>query len=785
LASVVLVQTFRNPFAEPARVSYSLPLPADSAVGGYSFEVDGQRTRGVIERRADARERFEEAIVEGRTASLLEQDRSSLFHQEIGNLPPGVEIQIEVDLDQPLHWLTSGGWEWRFPTVVGPRYLGGEGRVADADRVTVDVSTNPLAPRAALEMMITDALAVDAVPTSPSHTIGASRQSDGTAVALQVEGGVALDRDLVVRWPVALARPRTQLALARSEDHGVTGRAYGLLTVCPPAPASSATPTPRDLVVLVDVSGSMGGEPLRQAAAVVGAMIDRLDASDRLELIAFSWKPVRWKKRAVKANARNKKAARAWLDALSAGGATEMRSGILEALRPLRDDAQRQVVVVTDGLIGFEEEIVDAVANRLPVGSRLHMIGVGSSVNRSLTGPAARAGRGKELIIGLGEDPAPFAGRMAAATSSPLVVDLVLEGDVLEHAPVHTPDLYAAAPASLAVSVPAEGGTLVLRGRTVEGTWVERVEFGATASGSGAPALIRRFARERVEDAEIERASGGNAREVDATVEALGLRFGISTRLTSWVAVAEGVAVDPSDPTRSVEMPHELPHGMSAQSVGLRASLSIPGAAPAGFGGGASPLVAMAPRVKQRLAGALPFRSRSASSAAPPPPASEAEPPAQEHAQLIAFEVSDASEEDALLAESDLDDDPSGLDELRAGGTLLVDEGAESAPHRLGGRVVLIKDGRATIELRVEADLDWAIPTHFDVRGSDGAFMTVAVVESRSTRTGRVLAGRDVDRRTTDRRARWLIWTFTYRRSPPVTQPPSGAGSLARRRGCA
>ena len=99
VARVVVEQRFHNPHAEPLAVTYSLPLPADGAVSGFSFRIGGRRVVGEVDRKKAARERYEQALVEGRSAAILEQDRSSLFTQEIGNIPPGEEIIAEVIVD--------------------------------------------------------------------------------------------------------------------------------------------------------------------------------------------------------------------------------------------------------------------------------------------------------------------------------------------------------------------------------------------------------------------------------------------------------------------------------------------------------------------------------------------------------------------------------------------------------------------------------------------------------------------------------------------------------------
>src|SRR3954469_17279507 len=215
----------------------------------------------------------------------------------------------------------------------------------------------------------------------------------------------------------------------------------------------------------------------------------------------------------------------AWLNGLVASGGTEMHQGILEALRPLRPESQRQVVVVTDGLIGFEERVVGTIARDLPPSSRLHTVGVGSAVNRALTGPAARAGRGTEVIIGLGEDPERAAHRLVAGTGAPVVVDLRLEGTaLLGHAPGRLPDLFAGAPVLVGLTLRRERGTLTVSGRTATGPWRQTVQVGAASDGRRSVATL--LAREQVEDLEVRVAAGEHERE--AEIERLGLEYQIA-----------------------------------------------------------------------------------------------------------------------------------------------------------------------------------------------------------------------------------------------------------------
>lgn len=573
IARTILTQRFVNPYDEPLTVTYLLPLPADGAVSGFAFELADQRIVGEIDKKARARQRFEEAVAAGHSAALLEQDRSSVFTQKVGNIPPKSEVVCEVVVDQRLAWIaTEGQWEWRFPTVIGPRYMGEPGRVQDAAKITVDVADGPLPTTLAMTMEIGDAVIYDRTPESPSHPIENESAGLGRVVRLHPESGRSLDRDFIVRWPVAKPEVGVALAAGRPVGEAHEGRAYGLLTVVPPELAKQPTSVPRDLIFLIDTSGSMGGRPLDQAKSVLSAMVETLAPHDRLEMIEFSNRPNRWKKEPIVASREGKRAALKWLKKLSAGGGTEMKTGLLEAITPLRDGAQRQVVLVTDGYIGFENEIVETVLKKLPTSCRLHTVGVGSAPNRSLLTPVARAGGGVELVLAVDEDVERGAKRIIAKTEAPLVTELKISGDAVERVvPGTLPDLYAGSPALICVELSSLGGSIVVEGHTSEGTIEQRVSAPPLALGEGPQAIAALFAREWVEDLETLRCGGGDRRDVDETIEKVGLDFQISTRLTSWIAVSEARTVKNPGEARAEKMPHELPYAASAEGFGLRA----------------------------------------------------------------------------------------------------------------------------------------------------------------------------------------------------------------------
>ncbi|MEO8843834.1 MAG: VIT domain-containing protein [Kofleriaceae bacterium] len=556
IARLVLEQTFANHDSEILKVTYRMPLPADGAVSGYEFVIGERTVKGVVDKKRAARERFERAIASGHTAALLEQERAEIFTQQIGNIPAGERVVARITIDQRLAWLPEGEWELRFPTVIGPRYIGTPDSIDDAKATHVKVTAQPLTVTFQIGLTISDAITAGAKPTSPTHAL----THQGTQITLAT--GARLDRDIVVRWPVAAAAPGLALNVARRQ----AGDAYGLITIVPPARAAKATPVARDLLVLLDTSGSMGGAPLDKAQQVVALMIDSLGGEDRLELIEFSDSPKRWRDEPAQADAKTKAAAIKWVRSRVASGGTEMRAAVIEALTTLRIGAQRQVVLVTDGYVGGEQQILEALHRKLPRSCRLHVLGVGSAVNRSLATALSRAGRGAEVIVGPDEDAERGAKRLLDRTKLPMLTNVEIAGSALQrHAPEKLPDVFEGAPLVAALMVAPEGGELVVRGQLAEGTWEQRITVPARQLGEGNQAIAALYGRERVADVEAH----AMFESVNDEIEELGLMFQIATKMTSWVAVDDSRILE--GPSRDELVPQELPYGTSAAAFGLRA----------------------------------------------------------------------------------------------------------------------------------------------------------------------------------------------------------------------
>ncbi|HEY4182190.1 MAG TPA: VIT domain-containing protein [Kofleriaceae bacterium] len=561
IARFVLEQTFKNASDERLHVTYRMPLPADGAVSGYAFVIGERTITGVVDKKQQARERFERAVSEGKTAALLEQERADIFTQQIGNVPGGESIIARITVDARLVWLPEGEWELRFPTVIGPRYIGMNDTIEDANATHVKVTTQPMGVRVGMTLNIGDKLQGKA--SSSTHAL--ERDANGV---ISLAAGTRLDRDIVVRWPVATPSAGLSVATARPQNGD---EAFGLVTIVPPARSAKATPIARDLIVLLDTSGSMGGIPLDKAKAVVSLIIDTLTERDRFELIEFNSAPSRYLASAEHATPTAKRAAIAWVNSRVATGGTEIREGVIEALKTLRIGAQRQVIAVTDGYVGGEQQILRVLDERLPASCRLHVLGVGSAVNRSLATALARVGRGAEVIVGPDEDPERSAKRLLDRTAMPMLTNVQITGDaVMSHVPAKVPDVFEGAPLVAGVELSPLGGEIIIKGVTADGPWEERTKVLPLSASEGNQAICALYAREKVADLE----AMSLLETPDQSIEALGIRFQISTRLTSWVAVDETRVH--TGPERSENVPQEVPYGTKAQAFGLRAHGSGP-----------------------------------------------------------------------------------------------------------------------------------------------------------------------------------------------------------------
>jgi Ca-activated chloride channel homolog len=574
----VVRQRFTNPSGEWAEGIYVFPLPEDAAVDHLKMQVGERVVEGVIQERAAAKAAYTQARQAGRRASLVEQERPNVFTTSVANIPPGAAIAIEIEYQQAARY-DGGQFGLRFPMVVAPRYIPGTqalgtsgagwapdtDAVPDASRITPPLehpargSINPVTLRVELD---------PGVPLaglqSPSHAIHTTPLAAGRyAIELQ-QVSVPADRDFQLVWTPAAGAAPVAAVLAEPSDDEV----FALLMVMPPAPgAVERDRLPREVVFVLDHSGSMGGASIEQARAALKLALARLRPADTFNVVRFNHRTDGLFPHAQPADRPNLGAAQRYVDAIRADGGTEMLPALQVALDGgERTDRLRQVIFLTDGAVGNEERLFEAIRERLG-DSRLFAIGIGSAPNSHFMREAARLGRGTFTYIG---SPAEVQQKMTGLfrkLESPALADVSLElvgaGDA-EILPGPIPDLYAGEPLVVAVRARMLPSEAVVRGRFGSTAWQTRVSLRQAAPGAGLPA---HWARARIAALLDQRRAGAPDADVRHAVIDVALRHHLVSAYTSLVAVD----VTPARPGDAALNAHalkiDLPDGWEYEAV--------------------------------------------------------------------------------------------------------------------------------------------------------------------------------------------------------------------------
>ena len=579
VARVLVTQTFQNPYDETIEAVYVFPLPHDAAVCDFEMRIGDRTIRGDIERREEARRIYEAAKQQGHVASLLEQQRPNVFTQAVANILPGNEIDVTITYVETLPY-EKGAWELVFPTVVGPRfnppgYPVEAVTASDAFRRPPDPDPthleNPpfLAPGTRSGHDIEIAVNWDAgVPIdgleSITHRVDVRREGTRRAFVTLHPFDSIPNKDFVLRCRAKGKGPETGVL---AYNDGKSG--YLSVLVHPKLNLTTTDVTPKEMIFVLDCSGSMSGEPIAAAKALVRHALTNVDPRDTFQIIRFSENASGFAPRPVPATAMNVKRGLAYLDQLRGEGGTMMIEGIRASLGFPEDPSRLRIVMfLTDGYIGNEAEILSEVRARIG-DARLFSFGVGGSVNRYLLDELGREGRGEVQYFLPGssvrEEVATFYDRI----KNPYLTDveLVWRGvDVEDTLPARVPDLFGGQP--LCVQARYRGGrdaSLEVRGKIAGRPWHTRVPLDLPQRKGGNPAIGALWARERIAELEREDLHGADAYVADE-ITRLGLSHRLVTKYTSFVAVEDRIVVSNGRPTR-VTVPVEMPEGVSYEGV--------------------------------------------------------------------------------------------------------------------------------------------------------------------------------------------------------------------------
>ncbi len=595
VAVVTLEQSFRNSSEHWAEGVYVFPLPGQAAVRAMEILVGERRINGEIRERQEARTVYTAARDAGRKASLVAQQRPNLFSNRIANLAPGETVTVRLEFVQPVSY-SEGVFSLRLPMTLTRRYIPGRalGGTGDAGApqpipwylaqvsATDEVPDAPLLASwlhsragsdAAPLNPLTIAVRLDAgLPLarvdSPYHQMRLRRE--GSLYHLELARGPSeMDRDFVLNWePATGSQPQAALFTEQ-----VAGEHYGLLLVMPPSPVQhdSGIRT-RELVFVVDTSGSMGGVPIQQLRQSLVAALDGLRPGDRFNIIAFDHGYRTLFSDPRPANRHALQQARVFIGGLRAAGGTEMLPPLQRALaQPARGDSGgrlRQVVFMTDGAVGNEHAILDTIAAELG-DSRLFTVGIGSAPNSWFLRKAALLGRGQHLHIGDEAEVGARVGSLLDYLSAPLLTGITVDWPqavIDTGGPV--PDLYAGAPLLRLVrfNMPPQSGVIRVSGELQGQSWQQAVDLDSVAGS--APGVASLWARERIEQILDQRYQGVNGDSVRAEVLELALEHQLLSPYTSFIAVEQQHSRPPGLPLQVAAVPGTRPRGQAQQVFG-------------------------------------------------------------------------------------------------------------------------------------------------------------------------------------------------------------------------
>lgn len=540
-ARIKVRQRYQNVEHVPVEAIYVFPLPSEATLVGFVMECEGRRIEGVCKEREEAFRAYDDATLEGHGAALLEQERANVFTANVGNLLPNETTVVEIEYVQRLR-ASEGALRVSIPTLVAPRYIPGNAQgdrtghgaadptdqVPDADRISPTIGKTDYS----VALDLTLHVGSKATVSSPSHVVTVQRDDTRARVSF-ADGRVALDRDVVIVAEGAEDQPVQALVTHRQGDTGtfVFSRVVDLFADAPKG-------APLDVVFVVDRSGSMGGSSMEEAKKALRLCLRQLREGDRFSINAFDDRQEWFKPEPVPFTQKTLEQADRWIESVDARGGTELLAPMVEAVGRAHGGV---VVLLTDGQVGNEDQILSAVADkRGQSGTRVYTFGIGTNVSDNLLTKLARQTGGAVEFIHPGERiddkvVATFARAIAARVRD---VRATFEGiDVDELAPAQLPDLVDGEVWSLFGRYAKPGiGRLEIRGTLAGKPWLLEVPL-ELPEKADAPTVEKLWAAERVRDLEAVEVEGRRAKSMKDRIVAIAVAHGIASKHTSFVAI--------------------------------------------------------------------------------------------------------------------------------------------------------------------------------------------------------------------------------------------------------
>ena len=602
VARTIVTQHFSNPRDEWVEALYVFPLPEESAVDRLQLTVGERVITAKIAEREQAQQQFDAAKANGQTASLLSQERPNIFTNAVTNIGPREMVSVQIGFELPIDYYYDEAkgpqFSLRFPMAIMPRYMPGQplaalqasyndagsgwsfdtDQVADASRISPPIDEvgglNPVS----FEIDLAAGFPIGDINSS-YHTVNTKAGEDGFTITL-AEGVVPADRDFELMWS-----PMNGIAPAAGIFSEATqGYDHHLVMIAPPQPPSytdpaepGATPPtmPRDITFILDKSGSMSGEPMRQAKAALERALQQLTGEDRFQIVAFDNQAQALFHNPMPGQPGTIDRALDWLGRMDASGGTEMAGALQLAFDQSSGETQpgrlSQIVFITDGAVGNEAALFQMIEQQLG-DRRLFTVGIGSAPNGHFMRDAAEAGRGTFTFIGNLAQVGERMEKLFHQLKAPVLTDIAVTlPDGAEMYPPRLPDLYQGEPVSFSLRLPeGTSGEIALIADHLNQPWTSTLALNAPDQDSNRPGIAAVWARQKI--SEITRDHDLGHADKEGGITQVALSYSLLSQYTSLLAVDE-VARRPMEAT--------LTSGQVAGNMPAGATMAAPTGTPA------------------------------------------------------------------------------------------------------------------------------------------------------------------------------------------------------------
>ncbi len=585
VAKVTVKQSFTNPYKDKIEAIYTFPLSESGAVDSMTMKVGNRTIRGSIKKREEAKQIYENAKAQGHVASLLDQERTNIFTQSVANIEPGANIDITITYVELLKY-DAGRFSYTIPTVVGPRFIPGDAtgnsgtgwapdttKVPDASKITPPVT--PANTRAGHDISIN--VDVDAgVPiqniSSKLHEITITKVGNDEAKVALKDKETIPNKDFVLSWDVAGDALKSGYLTYR-DSKAESG--YFTLMLLPPKRVTVDKIAPKEMIFLIDCSGSQRGAPLDKAKETLRYIVDHMNPQDSFQIIAFAQQQkLLFEGKAQQVTGARKVQANKFIDDLQANGGTWMGPAVEKACSiPADEHRLRIVTFMTDGYVGNDLEILGLIKKNRST-SRWFSFGTGNSVNRMLIDGIASEGGGEADYVLLNTSGAEVGKKFYDRISSPVLTDVSVDFgklDVKEVFPKEVSDVWAEKPLYIKGRYIKPGaGTITLKGYSAGKPYTQTLAVNFPEINHNNEVLGSIWARakvDRLQSEDYQGAQSGNMnKEIKDEIIQTALEHHIMTNYTSFVAVEEKL-VTKDGVMQTVTVPVEMPDGVSREGV--------------------------------------------------------------------------------------------------------------------------------------------------------------------------------------------------------------------------